>query len=251
MKVPKINKYIVISVLVASCSRQEKNDDKISLLHAPTQSEWTVYEGKWKTNEGILRIELTLQAGAPGVDARFELIEEMGSTNSFSGAISRGNYTIFFGQQNNETVIRLNNLRPNNQTPYFRQSKSWLFDTNEEMYFVSRGSNELLPCDRDFRVYSTEKAFALHKRSDPFTVEGYITFSDSVDFFERNTGEHWKVSDLGEYDTLQIMYDQMAKEKFEGVYLKALAYTVSDSVSIGENRSLVIKRILTMGRDPD
>ena len=251
MKIPKINRYIAISVLVVSCSRQDKTDDGISLPHAPTQSEWTTYEGKWKTNEGILRIELTLQAGAPGLDARFELLENMESTNRSSGAMSRGNYTVLYGQQNRETVIRLNNLPPNNQTPYFRQSKSWLFDTNEEMYFVSRGSSELLPCDKDLKVYSTEKAFSLHKTSDPFTVEGYITFSDSVDFFERNTGKHWKVSDLGEYDTLQIVYGQMAKEKFEGVYLKALAFTVSDSIPIGENRSLVIKRILTIGNDPD
>jgi len=241
----------VIGFLVVSCSTQNQKEASISIPLSSTESEWTIYEGKWKTKEGVLRIELTLQTGAPGVDSRFELIEKMESVSRGSGAMSRGNYTLLYGQQNNETVIRLNNLPPSNQTPYFRQSKSWLFDANEEMYFVSRGSSELLPCDKDFKVYSSEKTFALHKRSDPFTVEGYITFSDSVDFFERNTGEHWKVSDLGEYDTLQIMYGQMAKEKFEGVYLKALACSVLDTTSINENRSLVIKRILAIGVDPD
>lgn len=93
--------------------------------------------------------------------------------------------------------------------------------------------------------------FALTKRfSNPFTIEGYITFvPDSTDFFERNTLEHWNVSKFGEYDTLQSMYNQMATEKFQGIYLKALAFAVSDN-RIGNN-SLVIKRILSIGKDPD
>lgn len=117
---------------------------------------------------------------------------------------------------------------------------------------MSRGRGELLPCDKDFKVYSAERRFALHKRSDTFTVEGYITFAlDSAECFKRNTGERWKVSDLGEYDSLQVAYEQMAREQFEGIYLKALAYSVLDSASISTSKSLVIKRILTIRNDPD
>ncbi len=244
---------LIVGFLITSCIVPEKNENKKPTPCVGEDSNRTMYEGKWKTANGILRIELSLEIGAPGVDSNFELFENMESNNSAGGAISRGEYTVFYGLQDDKIGVRLNNLQPTKTTHHFRQSKSWLFDSDEEMYFVSRGSNELLPSDKDFNVYDTAKTFALIKRfSKPFTIEGYITFTtDSTDFFERNTFEHWNVSEFGEYDSLQILYGQMEQEKFQGIYLKALAYAVKNDRSTTKNNSLVIKRILVIGKDPD
>ena len=85
-----------------------------------------------------------------------------------------------------------------------------------------------------------------------FTVEGYFTVEqDSVDFFERNTGEYWKVADLGEFNELVVAYNKLAKEKYEGVYLRGLAYSVRDITSVTGKDALVIKRIKSLGNDPD
>lgn len=70
-------------------------------------------------------------------------------------------------------------------------------------------------------------------------------------FFERNTRERWKVTDLGEFNELRLIYKQLAKEKHEGIYLRALAYSVLDTTSPGEKNALVIKRIKNAGKDPD
>ncbi len=122
----------------------------------------------------------------------------------------------------------------------------------DEMFFTTRGNDELLPADNHFAAITSDRRYTLHRRSKLFTVEGYITFEqDSAVFFERNTFEHWKVTDLGEFNELKLLYKQLAKEKYEGIYLKALAYSVSDPTSKKEHSTLVIKRIKSAGKDPD
>jgi hypothetical protein len=77
-----------------------------------------------------------------------------------------------------------------------------------------------------------------------FFVEGYVTCTDSVtEFFERNTRKNWKVASLGDIDSLKIKYIELATEESEGIYLKALAYSISDTTSESD-KSLVIKRVL-------
>ena len=120
------------------------------------------------------------------------------------------------------------------------------------MFFVTRGNDELLPCDNNFIPLTLDRRYTLHRRSNLFTVEGYFTLEhDSFEFFERNTREYWKVTDLGEFNELTVAYNKLAKEKYEGIYLKALAYSVLDSTSMRDKDVLVIKRILSLGNDPD
>lgn len=52
---------------------------------------------------------------------------------------------------------------------------------------------------------------------------------------------------MAEYDEAVEKYNYLAKEKFEGVYLKAVAYTVRHLTKEGkEIDALVFKRILDM-----
>jgi hypothetical protein len=141
--------------------------------------------------------------------------------------------------------IRVKNLSSQTKGIHFRQKESSEFDMSEEMYFITSGSDELLPCDKNFTPITTDTKFGLHKRLDKFTVEGYITFQeDTAMFFERNTLVEWHVANLGEHDELKVKYNELAREKFEGVYLRALAYSIADSVS---EKALVIKRIGVIG----
>jgi hypothetical protein len=71
-----------------------------------------------------------------------------------------------------------------------------------------------------------------------------ITFEDSVtEFFERNTMKNWKVSPQGEIDSVRIKYIELATDQHEGIYLKALAYSVADTTTESK-KALVIKRSL-------
>jgi hypothetical protein len=246
-----LKQILPILLLMASCSsREEKQADKL-FTRSVTPEEWTVYEGKWKTPDGLLRIELFLEEGAPGMDARFKLFESIESTHIGTGSATFGSYTIFYGLQNEEIGIRLNRLAQNSPNQHFRQSKSWFFDDDEEMYFISKGDLQLIPSDESFVPISTEEKFAMTKRlSKPFTVEGYITFSEaSAEFFERNTGENWMVSNFGERDTLQTIYGNLAKEKFEGIYVKALAFVGDNDKKSSDKNTLVIKRVLKIGSE--
>jgi hypothetical protein len=122
----------------------------------------------------------------------------------------------------------------------------------EEMFFITRGHDELIPCDNEYKPLTTDWRYTLHRRSNLFTVEGYVTFdSDSAEFYERNVMERWRLADLEEFQELKEKYRQTAKEKYEGIYLKALAYSVADTIPDSERRLLVIKWIKDFNNDPD
>ncbi len=88
----------------------------------------------------------------------------------------------------------------------------------------------------------------MYLRSNLFTAEGYVTVDSlTSEFFERNTGEKWKLAKLVEYDSIKTTYQKLATEKNEGIYLKALAYSIEDPDSVNtSHKSIVIKRILRM-----
>lgn len=97
---------LAVGLLFTSCSVQEKNEDKFPPTHSAEDSEWVTYEGKWKTTGGILRIELSLKTGPPGLDSQFELHESLESTLSAGGALSHGKYTVFYGLEGDRIGIR-------------------------------------------------------------------------------------------------------------------------------------------------
>ena len=117
----------------------------------------------------------------------------------------------------------------------------------QDLYLKSEGEHRLVFVDEDFQ--ETSGNYVLTRRSSPmFTVEGYFSvYDDTTDFFERNTQKKWTVAQLAAYDEAVKKYTYLSKEKFEGVYLKALAYTVRHLTKEGEEiDALVFKRILQM-----
>lgn len=118
-----------------------------------------------------------------------------------------------------------------------------------DLTFRIPNDHELILVDEDFE--GTTPSQKLTQRYDLFTVEGYFTItSDTTDFFEKNTMQYCPVSPLGTYRDAVSKYHTLAREKYEGVYIRALGYSV---IHIGRNgkeqEALVFKRILQMGME--
>lgn len=249
-----MKKIISLIYLFSACIVPEKKNQESFPLLTVTEDDWAAYEGKWLSHDGVIRFELFLKSGSIGVDSNYKLYESFADNegSKAGGTISQGLYSTFQGFSNNELGIRLLDLSPYNKGVYLRFKKLQSMDMPDEMFFITRGNDELLPCDDNFKPITTDWRYTLHKRSKLFTVEGYVTIGgDSAEFFERNTFQYWSLANLGEFDELKALYKQMAKEKYEGIYVKALAYSVLDTTSRRGENALVVKRILSAGKDPD
>jgi hypothetical protein len=239
-----MQRIIPLLFLLSACNLHEEKHEPFPLPTIP-DNQWTTYEGKWLTEEGIVRVELSLKTGPFGIDSDFKLGESTELNSKAFGSFSKGKYTVLYGLPNNEVGIVINNLGAKTKSFHFRHKESSQFDMSEEMFFLTRGDGELLPCDRNFNPITTDPRFGLHKILDKFTVEGYVTFeSDKALFFEQNTGVEWRLANLGEYDEVKTKYEELVKEKFEGIYVRALAYSTPDAVS---GKAIVIKRIIVIG----
>lgn len=246
-----MSKLFLFIFFVSACTTHDKEKQKpFPNLIISEDDEWTTYEGKWLTKGGVIRFELSLKSGAFGYDSYYKLSESFEADSSTSGTPSSGLYSSF-GFPNNEFRICLHDVATYDKGGYLRYKELDNIDSEDEMFFMTRGNDELLPCDNNFKPLTLDRRYTLHRRSNLFTVEGYFTIEqDSVEFFERNTREYWKVTDLGEFNELTVAYNKLVKEKFEGIYLRALAYSVRDSTSMTGKDVLVIKQIKGLGNDP-
>jgi hypothetical protein len=239
--------YLVILLLLSGACKPKPQQDFVIVTTG--DDEWVHYEGEWIIPSGTVYLELALKTGAQGLDAQYKLYESVVTDSMASGTSSDGVYTTFMGRRDSTMGIVLRNLSDFTYSTFFRYRES--ADLPEEMFFITRGQYELLPCDPDFKPLTTDKRYTLHRRSELQTVEGYVTFdADSVDFFECNTRVRYSMADLAEFHRIKKGYKILAKEKHAGVYVKALAYTVVDSTG-RNNRALVIKRLLMMGDETD
>jgi hypothetical protein len=237
-------------MIATSCNYENKKSNIEFSIRSIPEKNWETYEGKWLTQDGIIRLELFLSANSNNIDSFYKLHESFESEKSANSTTSKGKYT-FYALPNKEFGIRLHNLGMHSKEIYFRVKESKYMDISEEMFFITRGADELIPTDENFKPVTLDKKYTLHKRLDYLTVEGYITFdNDTAQYYERNTMQHWKIAELGEFDDLKTKYKKMTKEKYEGLYLKALAYSVTDNSSPTE-KSLVIKRVKAIGKDPE
>lgn len=190
---------IWIAILVLSgCSVSETRNQGVMLGVRDAEEEWFHYEGSWTAENGQFDVELSLRAASFGVDAPYRLRETFRADSLANGARTEALYSGTL-LANDEIAITLRDLSEYDEGRFFRYRKST--DSGPEMYFLTRGNDELLPCDDQFRPLVTDWRYTLHRRSRLFTVEGYVTvLTDSVSFFERDVREYWRVAELGEID---------------------------------------------------
>lgn len=239
---------ILLALAAFSCFRRQPVTELYPNYHIE-EEDWIVYEGTLPSSYGPdVHVELSLFPGAPGLDSRYQMTESYPNTVSpkeYGGWIrSVGRYIVLPSPDGH--IIHISDRR-------FITSLSMTGEVRmpdfgrENLYLKSDNEHHLIFIDESLNEKSHK--YLLTRRASPlFTVEGYFSvYNDTTDFFERNTGKEWSVSELAEYDEAVKNYGYLSKEKFEGVYLKALAYTVRHLNHEGkEIDALVFKKILHM-----
>jgi hypothetical protein len=208
--------------------------------------EWVAYEGILPSKDGdTVFTELSLQTSAPGIDSRYRMNQSVTHPDYSMGSSSYGAYRVLSGAADNY-IIQLLDKRP--LTKFWKGTRVIEAEGPPvDMFFQNRGAHRLLLVDEAFQTYG-DREYILHRRSDLFTVEGYFTvYPDTVEFFEKNTRKRWAVARFGYYHDAVKTYHLFAKQKHEGIYLKALSYSTPERDSSGnEIDALVFKRILQM-----
>ena len=237
---------ILSLLLLFACSNNEKTEPPLSPRVADEKAKKIVYEGVIKSKYGEGPIELSLVEVETGLTSTFELKGDIKKDVLFG--MATGEYSTLAGAAGNEIILQLHGR-------FFVMSRArkakkgavtFGSEVDEiELFFITEGGNKLVLVDEDFDRIAEDNRYTLYRRSRHFTAEGYITFEEGrTEFFEQNTNERWNVAPLGVYGETKQIYDSVATQKFEGVYLKALAYSVQSDSS--DQELFVIKRVLEM-----
>jgi hypothetical protein len=250
--------FVILILLFPACS--EKKDKALPLLEVSAQ-DWAIFEGNIVSDQGeIIEVELSLKESSPGLPSFYRFNGIVVTDHYTAGGTSDGEYEVtqlgngLFG-------IRLLNVKtgqPFSANAFFKRNiprlrtlpvKPYDYRTSD-FYFITNGDGRLILADDDFNRISTDDRYTVFKRSSLFTVEGYVTLEpdSSLEFFERNTFEDWHVAHLGLYSDVRKNYTDLAKEPWEGIYVRALAYSVSDTTDGREHHgNLVVKKLIAMG----
>lgn len=237
---------------VLACSPSSPELDPFPHYLIDKEEDWITYEGVLPAKNGHeVKVELSLVPATPGLDSYYKISESFESEeggHQFASSIqSRGKYNLLSSPGN--SIIRLIDKRKTGALFLGRGATPAEFERayeiKEDLYLKGNGEHELVLIDEDMNV--VDARYTLTRRnSSLFTVEGYFTvYDDTTDFYERNTRKQWTVAQLGEYEKALNKYSYLAKEKFEGVYVKALSYSVAIKTREGEETdALVFKKIL-------
>jgi hypothetical protein len=244
---PKKTLHILLAVAALSCSESQPATDPYP-NYLIKDEDWIVYEGTLPTTQGPdVHVELSLFPGAPGLESRYRILEYPNdeSQRVYAGWIgNRGKYMLLSSPEG--LIIHIpdrsfvTGIKKKGDFPIPEIGK-------QDLYLKIDGEHKLIFLDENLKELAGN--YHLIRRTSPlFTVEGYFSvYSDTTDFYERNTTKEWAVAELAAYSEAVKNYDLLSREKFEGVYLKALAYTVSHADQNGEEIDvLVFKKILQM-----
>lgn len=249
-----MKKLVFIALVLSGCSSPREKQVPFTTVDIP-EDEWSTYEGRIITDQGlIVDVELSLDQATVGVDSRFKIRKVANSGNESYTAQSKGKYSVSYGLSQNDQGLTLFDTSkpvqgtpsPNNSREIVQTASNAVFEAMQmpELYFRAINNDKLIQSDKNFNPKDLK--YILVRRSDLFTVEGYVTCQGSVtEFFERNTNRTWNVAPFGAIDSVKIKYLSLATESFEGVYLKAVAYSIADTAATGK-KSLVVKRLVRM-----
>jgi hypothetical protein len=141
----KMTALLLVTLLLSACTvRDEQKQIAFPAIPVSDDTEWTTYEGKWLTAGGVIRFELSLKSGAFGQDSYYQLRESFESDSASSGTTSQDLYSTFDGFPNKEFGICLHDVNTYEQGTYLRFKKSNGMDSEDEMFFITRGNDELL-----------------------------------------------------------------------------------------------------------
>ena len=188
----------LLAAFLCSFSCADKRDVPLPLVESRGQ-EWATFEGKVRLPNGeVLDVELSLKEGSPGVESAYKLNGLLVSNQRSSIVQGKGLYEA--SQLNNGIFgIRLLGVSTGHLvsgdaflTRNIDRMRNAPFMSNDyetlDFYFVTNGDGRLAVTDENFNRIASDDSFTLFRRSDLFTIEGYITLGPdcSLEFFERN-----------------------------------------------------------------
>lgn len=247
---------LLAGLFLSGC--QTRHNEFLPLVDSPN-NEWTTFEGKiLSPQDEVIDVELSLKESSPGVPSFYRL-NGIVITDQFGTIVqSQGQYQAM-SLGDGSFAIRLLGAKtgyPVSSDAFFKRNIDRLrlapSKPNEyhaaDFCFVTTGDGRLALADEDFNRQSDDDRYTLFRRSGLFTVEGYLSLESdsSLSFFERNTFENWHVARLGMFAALQQKYVALATEPWEGIYIRALAYSVSDSAVSAPRGALVVKKVVAM-----
>ena len=234
--------FVFCMMAACSCEAPPRSEEEFPARLA-AEKEWVAYEGLLPSESGdTILAELYLKPASFGLESFYELKEHVHRPDFSIGTSSQGRYIVLAGSDGMK-IIQLISRNMTGALAKGRMLKP-VDLVREDLFLKSNGDHELILVDDQFN--ETIPGFSLRRRSDLFTVEGYFTvYNDTTEFFEKNTRKKWAVAQFGDYRDAIKKYHELAKEKHEGIYLKALAYsTPYGEHGGGEIDALVFKRIL-------
>lgn len=235
----------IIGVL-ASCESKKASEPFPHYL--TTDVEWISYEGILLSENGQeIEAVLHLIPGTPGLDSHYRLLESLilpHDSRIAMGTKSTGTYSVLIGSPGQHII----QLKDRNLISSVMRGKTFATAdrVTKDLFLKSDGDHRLVLVDENLKEVGPR--YTLVRRSELFTVEGYFTvYSDTSEYYERNTQKKWPVAQLASYDEAVSKYHSFASEESEGIYLKALSYTVRHIDTTGvEYDALVFKKILKM-----
>jgi hypothetical protein len=241
------NSLLLIALVVAlqACTKPHPRATTAFPTELNPAKDWVTYEGITHVENGdSVFTVLSLQTVAPGLDSRYRMVESLYHPEYTLMSSSSGAYRVLSGGTGNY-IIQLIDKKPVQK--FWKGTKDLRFKgLPGDLFFRNEGQHRLLLVDENFEA--SDPKCSLHRRSDLFTVEGYLTvYPDTAEFYEKNTQKKWAVARFGYYYDAVKNYHLLAKQRHEGIYLKALSYSTPESDPDGnEIDALVFKRILQM-----
>jgi hypothetical protein len=255
-------RYFLVTLFVAlGCST--RHDATLPLIDPPGQ-QWATFEGSIVSDEQeVIEVELRLRESSTGLPSDYRLNGIVVTDNYTSGWTSAGLYEavpldsgrfgihimgLKSGHEASSDAFFTRNIDRMRNVP--SKPNNYL---SADFYFTTTGDGRLTQSDDHFHVAINGTRSTIYKRSNLFTIEGYVTVEpdSAMKFFERNTFENWQVAHLGVYGVLKEKYKHLASEPWEGIYVRALAYSVTDSTNeASQHGALVVKKLIAMGESP-
>lgn len=260
-----MRKWLIFLIICVSCSSKENISEQVETREVPEQEEWITYEGVVRSEAGNdVKMELSLLQNSAGMESEYKTEEEFISSQDHRLLTNRnGTYSILYGAGTDMTITlhegrshslgwepnRGYSINPKLPTEELLSNA----ETGKLTFKTGKNSDELVLVDEDSNPVSTDDRYTLKKRSILFTVEGFVTLEPAtVDFFEFNTRTDWTVAQSGSFGEVKKKYIELATEKHEGIYLKAVAFYINNIDTTGaEVKNLVIKKIITMKSHKD
>jgi hypothetical protein len=125
-------------ILLVSCSSPTLKNQKQFPVPDITDEAWADYEGRWKTEDGVVQVELSLKSGAFGIDSYYKLHQRYLTDGRASGTGEYDRYSTYADQASTELKLCLHNLHDWDKN-FLRYKLTNGVTESYEMYFITRG----------------------------------------------------------------------------------------------------------------